>query len=68
MNSYSPILRIHNREHFLDTRNKDCCRGRGADESSLAAIMARQGSSRTTLKAGDRITAVFHPMKEGGGT
>jgi hypothetical protein len=30
-------------------------------------IMARQGWSRTTLKAGDRITAVFHPMKEGGG-
>jgi uncharacterized protein DUF6152 len=30
-------------------------------------IMARQGWSRTTLKAGDRITAVFHPTKEGGG-
>src|SRR5262245_30074844 len=30
-------------------------------------IMARQGWTRTTLKAGDRITAVFHPLKEGGG-
>ena len=29
-------------------------------------IMARQGWTRTTLKAGDRITAVVHPMKEGG--
>jgi hypothetical protein len=28
--------------------------------------MARQGWSRTTLKAGDRITAVFHPMEGGG--
>ena len=30
-------------------------------------IMARQGWTRTTLKAGDRITAVFHPLKDGGG-
>jgi len=28
-------------------------------------IMARQGWTRTTLKAGDRVTAVVHPMKDG---
>jgi hypothetical protein len=28
-------------------------------------IMTRQGWTRVTLKAGDRITAVVHPMKDG---
>ncbi|HEU5255860.1 MAG TPA: DUF6152 family protein [Vicinamibacterales bacterium] len=28
-------------------------------------IMTRQGWTRITLKAGDRITAVVHPMKDG---
>jgi len=28
-------------------------------------IMSRQGWTRVTLKAGDRVTAVVHPMKDG---
>jgi uncharacterized protein DUF6152 len=28
-------------------------------------IMTRQGWTRVTLKAGDRVTAVVHPMKDG---
>ena len=28
-------------------------------------IMTRQGWTRITLKAGDRVTAVVHPMKDG---
>ena len=28
-------------------------------------IMTRQGWTRATLKAGDRVTAVVHPMKDG---
>jgi hypothetical protein len=66
MNSYSPILPIHNRGTFLILATRIVAGAAAPDEGSLAAIMARQGSSRTTLKAGDRITAVFHPMEGGG--
>ena len=39
--------------------------GRWDVESGSTNIMTRQGWTRVTLKGGDRITAVVHPMKDG---
>jgi hypothetical protein len=36
------------------------------EAAGSTVIMARQGWNRTTLKAGDQITVVVHPMKDGG--